>query len=153
MTDHDGTICDHAGTILDRPESDTWECLVCGYEGTGEPPDDLTGCDCDELCSMGPTCPGGMLAGLEGAGCWRTTGRDSRWENVYAAIEAHPFGLLVTIEVGQVGATTRIAHVEIATTPSLIRDALDYLVNMLDDTLATVSLPDDPPARNSVTPR
>jgi hypothetical protein len=30
------------------------------------------GCDCTELCSMGPTCPGGMLAGLEGSGCWRT---------------------------------------------------------------------------------
>lgn len=32
------------------------------------------GCDCTELCSMGPTCPGGMLAGLPGAGCWRTDG-------------------------------------------------------------------------------
>lgn len=30
------------------------------------------GCDCTELCEMGPTCPGGMLAGLTGAGCWRT---------------------------------------------------------------------------------
>jgi hypothetical protein len=30
------------------------------------------GCDCTELCSMGPTCPGGMLAELEGSGCWRT---------------------------------------------------------------------------------
>lgn len=30
------------------------------------------GCDCTELCSMGPTCPGGMLAGLPGSGCWRT---------------------------------------------------------------------------------
>lgn len=30
------------------------------------------GCDCTELCSMGPTCPGGMLAGLDGSGCWRT---------------------------------------------------------------------------------
>ena len=29
------------------------------------------GCDCVELCSMGPTCPGGILAGLDGAGCWR----------------------------------------------------------------------------------
>lgn len=29
------------------------------------------GCDCTELCSMGPTCPGGMLARLPGAGCWR----------------------------------------------------------------------------------
>jgi hypothetical protein len=30
-----------------------------------------SGCDCTELCSMGPTCPGGMLAGLPGSGCWR----------------------------------------------------------------------------------
>ena len=30
------------------------------------------GCDCDELCSMGPTCPGGILARLPGSGCWRT---------------------------------------------------------------------------------
>lgn len=30
------------------------------------------GCDCATLCSMGPTCPGGGLAGLDGAGCWRT---------------------------------------------------------------------------------
>lgn len=35
-----------------------------------------SGCDCTELCEMGPTCPGGMLAGLEGSGCWRT-GADS----------------------------------------------------------------------------
>lgn len=34
----------------------------------GEP----EGCDCAELCAMGPTCPGGMLAGLPDAGCWRT---------------------------------------------------------------------------------
>jgi hypothetical protein len=30
------------------------------------------GCDCTELCEMGPTCPGGMLAGLPGSGCSRT---------------------------------------------------------------------------------
>jgi hypothetical protein len=30
------------------------------------------GCDCAELCEMGPTCPGGGLAGLPGAGCHRT---------------------------------------------------------------------------------
>lgn len=30
------------------------------------------GCDCTELCSMGPTCPGGMLARLPGSGCWRS---------------------------------------------------------------------------------
>jgi hypothetical protein len=27
------------------------------------------GCDCTELCSMGPTCPGGILARLPGSGC------------------------------------------------------------------------------------
>lgn len=31
------------------------------------------GCDCTELCEMGPTCPGGMLARLPGSGCWRVT--------------------------------------------------------------------------------
>lgn len=36
------------------------------------PRPDRQGCDCTELCSMGPTCPGGMLAGLPGSGCWRT---------------------------------------------------------------------------------
>jgi len=30
------------------------------------------GCDCTELCDMGPTCPGGMLAQLPGSGCART---------------------------------------------------------------------------------
>lgn len=30
------------------------------------------GCDCKTLCAMGPTCPGGMLAGLDGSGCWRS---------------------------------------------------------------------------------
>lgn len=34
------------------------------------------GCDCTELCSMGPTCPGGGLAGLPGSGCWRTNPDD-----------------------------------------------------------------------------
>jgi len=29
------------------------------------------GCRCTVICSMGPTCPGGMLAGLEGSGCTR----------------------------------------------------------------------------------
>ena len=29
------------------------------------------GCACTELCEMGPTCPGGMLAGLPGSGCVR----------------------------------------------------------------------------------
>jgi hypothetical protein len=33
---------------------------------------DAGGCHCTELCSMGPTCPGGMKAGLPGSGCWRT---------------------------------------------------------------------------------
>lgn len=29
------------------------------------------GCDCTELCSMGPTCPGAILAGLPDSGCYR----------------------------------------------------------------------------------
>ena len=33
----------------------------------------LDGCDCTELCEMGPTCPGGMLARLPGSGCWRSS--------------------------------------------------------------------------------
>lgn len=33
----------------------------------------VAGCDCTTLCSMGPTCPGGMLADLPGSGCWRAT--------------------------------------------------------------------------------
>ena len=36
------------------------------------------GCDCAELCSMGPTCPGGMLARLPGSGCWRMACPDGR---------------------------------------------------------------------------
>lgn len=32
----------------------------------------LEGCDCTELCAMGPTCPGGILARLPDSGCWRT---------------------------------------------------------------------------------
>jgi hypothetical protein len=31
------------------------------------------GCGCTELCAMGPTCPGGMLARLPGSGCWRSS--------------------------------------------------------------------------------
>jgi hypothetical protein len=37
-----------------------------------ETPESDAGCDCTELCGMGPTCPGGMLADLLGSGCWRT---------------------------------------------------------------------------------
>lgn len=29
------------------------------------------GCDCTSLCSMGPTCPGAILAGMPGSGCHR----------------------------------------------------------------------------------
>lgn len=39
------------------------------------------GCDCAELCSMGPTCPGAMLASLPGAGCWRAHLVDTRCAN------------------------------------------------------------------------
>lgn len=34
---------------------------------------DASGCDCAALCDMGPTCPGAILAGLDGAGCHRVT--------------------------------------------------------------------------------
>ena len=34
---------------------------------------DEDGCDCTELCAMGPTCPGGMLARLPSSGCWRSS--------------------------------------------------------------------------------
>lgn len=45
-------------------------CTPCLFGCTElEEPD---GCECTTLCSMGPTCPGGMLAGVEGSGCWRT---------------------------------------------------------------------------------
>lgn len=42
---------------------------------------DNDGCDCTELCSMGPTCPGGVLAGLSGSGCGRAQAadRDENW--------------------------------------------------------------------------
>lgn len=31
-------VCpDCSGPVLDRPESDTWECTVCGAEGSGPP--------------------------------------------------------------------------------------------------------------------
>ncbi|GAB3988828.1 hypothetical protein [Nocardioides marmoraquaticus] len=41
---------------------------------TGAQPGEVAsspGCDCSELCEMGPTCPGGMLARLSGWGCHR----------------------------------------------------------------------------------
>lgn len=43
------------------------------------------GCDCTELCSMGPTCPGGYFAGLPGAGCFR-----SRTPEPVAAVAPDP---------------------------------------------------------------
>lgn len=45
---------------------------ACDVPPEGAEVEDWTGCDCTELCSMGPTCPGGMLAGLPDSGCWRT---------------------------------------------------------------------------------
>lgn len=47
------------------------------------------GCDCTELCSMGPTCPGGMLAGLDGSGCWRTNPPGADETHADAADEWH----------------------------------------------------------------
>lgn len=46
------------------------DCPIHGEEPQG-------GCDCTELCGMGPTCPGGSLAGLPGSGCWRTKPTDA----------------------------------------------------------------------------
>lgn len=43
-------------------------------DAPAEPDEDYgdgDGCDCTELCEMGPTCPGGSLAGLPGSGCYR----------------------------------------------------------------------------------
>lgn len=45
------------------------------------------GCDCAELCSVGPTCPGGMLARLPGAGCWRSDEPVGPSERVQARID------------------------------------------------------------------
>ena len=64
-------------------------CSICGMPVESEPcadhaPEAIEGCDCTELCSMGPTCPGGMLAGLPGSGCWRV--------NDHGHSEWHPFG-------------------------------------------------------------
>lgn len=36
-----------------------------------DPEDYGPGCECTELCSMGPACPGAILAGLPGSGCHR----------------------------------------------------------------------------------
>ena len=75
----------HVHTPEDGP------CGYCGKDATGCPmvycptcppgcevvehddeQEEAEGCDCAELCEMGPTCPGGMLARLPGSGCWRT---------------------------------------------------------------------------------
>lgn len=40
------------------------------------------GCDCTDLCEMGPTCPGGMLAGLPGSGCHRSEAGEVRLSEV-----------------------------------------------------------------------
>lgn len=68
-----------------RAEHDPCEpdCTVCGDAAEGDSVaawldlraasgEALEGCDCTELCSMGPTCPGGMLADLPDSGCWRS---------------------------------------------------------------------------------
>lgn len=34
------------------------------------------GCDCTDLCNMGPTCPGAIAAGLNGAGCRRAVAQE-----------------------------------------------------------------------------
>lgn len=41
------------------------------------------GCDCTALCEMGPTCPGGMAAGLPGSGCARTGLKPGKWVDLF----------------------------------------------------------------------
>lgn len=55
--------------ILDIREVLAWRPVRHDHTTPAETP--LEGCDCTELCSMGPTCPGGMLAHVPGSGCWR----------------------------------------------------------------------------------
>lgn len=58
--------CGHDEHQHDREASPAL-CMVCGdREGC-----DLFGCACKVICSMGPTCPGAILARLDGAGCHR----------------------------------------------------------------------------------
>ena len=52
--------------------------LLASSPAEGEDDPDPEGCDCTELCEMGPTCPGGSLARLPGSGCWRTTSGTNR---------------------------------------------------------------------------
>lgn len=59
-------------------EMPSWVVAVARAEGLDAKPapdggDAHDGCDCTELCAMGPTCPGGMLAELPASGCHRTT--------------------------------------------------------------------------------
>lgn len=72
-----GYVCRHGLTpnehTCDPMLDDAQQAILAAH--TPPPPaeeDYGPGCDCTELCSMGPTCPGGMLAGLPGSGCWRT---------------------------------------------------------------------------------
>lgn len=51
---------------------------ILNRAGAGDIQGEGAGCDCIELCSMGPTCPGGMLARLPGSGCWRMACPDGR---------------------------------------------------------------------------
>lgn len=72
---------------------------------------DSPGCDCTELCSMGPTCPGGMLAGLPGSGCSRT----DDWPAVAAQVESEqppPFAPPSTDSPAPSGAEAALAEVE-----------------------------------------
>lgn len=67
--------CGHAYPCL------TIRALDAPAQPTDEADEDYgPGCDCTELCSMGPTCPGGTLAGLSGSGCWRTADEASGGE-------------------------------------------------------------------------
>lgn len=65
-----GDSADDVAYMLEKPQKfgDEWQAArsAGGVEG----------CDCTELCDMGPTCPGGMLARLPGSGCARMAERE-----------------------------------------------------------------------------
>lgn len=58
--------------------AEDFHALLASSPAEGEDDPDPEGCDCTELCEMGPTCPGGSLARLPGSGCWRTTSGTNR---------------------------------------------------------------------------
>jgi hypothetical protein len=68
-------VRDMAETLAENRVALNLAALAASNAGTD--PDDGQAanedCGCTELCAMGPTCPGGMLARLPGSGCWRSS--------------------------------------------------------------------------------